>query len=312
MRLPTPATSTATANKPTNTDVPTESHDPLKKFVRGYPKLAGRMALVPETAMFRRFRALNFKNLLYLQNEIMTLEKKLQRWEKHDSRSPVGMRHWYARDNAFLCSSSVERDGGTEQRDMVLKIRELLKEYSPSLQASRSTNSLEDHALIQQHTILKMSPPDVLDLKDLQHYIACDQFGIQYLAGIEEEVWGSYDEPNKHSDELICLRPREHTDVFSKWLGSKSVAIVTKCFGKRPDSKLGVVRVRVRKIQDMTYGLTTGIASAIPIICIAVLNEVDSKGKRIAVIAAFNVLLALCLALLTEAKRYEVFAVTAS
>ena len=44
------------------------SHDPFHDLIPGYPKLAGRMGIMPEIGMFRRFGALNARSLLYYQN----------------------------------------------------------------------------------------------------------------------------------------------------------------------------------------------------------------------------------------------------
>ena len=66
------------------------SVDPLENLVAGYPKLAGKMELRPETSVFRRFGALNSRNLLYLQAEITALEKDLLDSEMRDSFEPNG------------------------------------------------------------------------------------------------------------------------------------------------------------------------------------------------------------------------------
>jgi len=51
--------------------------DPLAAKIKGYPKLAGQIELCPETAIFRRFGALNAENLLYFQAELVWLETEL-------------------------------------------------------------------------------------------------------------------------------------------------------------------------------------------------------------------------------------------
>lgn len=60
---------------------------PLDAFVPGYPKIAARMSLIPETAMFRRFGALNARNLLYLQGDLARIEEELVKLEWSDSQS---------------------------------------------------------------------------------------------------------------------------------------------------------------------------------------------------------------------------------
>src|SRR5690242_19088228 len=110
--------------------------DAFSHLVKGYPMMAGRMSVLPEIAMFRRFGALNARNLLYLQNELVCLEEQLIAWEKHDNMSAVGMKKDYA-VNAYWLNSSTRkkddsslRDGDTQQRDVFLRIRQTLNEYS--------------------------------------------------------------------------------------------------------------------------------------------------------------------------------------
>ena len=103
---------------------------PLKDLVTGYPKLAGQMELIPETAIFRRFGALNAQNLLYLQAELIYLEKQLRNCELVDNQSRHGSKSKYALDWFWLSQSAI--DGDEIQWNFVLKIREKLKEYSKS------------------------------------------------------------------------------------------------------------------------------------------------------------------------------------
>jgi hypothetical protein len=98
------------------------------RHVNGYPKLARHMGASPEMAIFRRFGALNAQNLLYLQAELVHLEKKLREFEKRDSQSSEGMKSQYARDWFWLSRS--ENDGNDDQWQTVLAIREKLVEYS--------------------------------------------------------------------------------------------------------------------------------------------------------------------------------------
>lgn len=58
--------------------------------------------------------------------------------------------------------------------------------------------------------------------------------------------------------------------------------------------------------------MTSILASVIPIASIAVLYYVQSMPARFAIIAAFNILVSVCLSGFTNAKRSEVFAVTAA
>ena len=94
------------------------------------------MGIVPETAMFRRFGALNARNLLYLQSELAHIEEKLLELEWEDNQSSVGKKYKYACDAYWLNTANTARDGDTKQRDLVLKMREVLAQYSMSIYLS--------------------------------------------------------------------------------------------------------------------------------------------------------------------------------
>lgn len=94
----------------------------------GYPRLAEKMSRIPEIAIFRRFGSLNAQNLLYLQAELVSMEKRLQKFQGQDSRSGIGNRKKYARNWYFLSQS--RKDGNEKQWKLVRQIRQVLKEYS--------------------------------------------------------------------------------------------------------------------------------------------------------------------------------------
>jgi len=96
----------------------------------GYTKLASLMGNHAEVAIFRRFNVLNALNLLYLQSEISELEESLHRACEADARSCDVNRKRYDRHWLSLSESSIKLNGNAEQWNLVLKIREKLKEYS--------------------------------------------------------------------------------------------------------------------------------------------------------------------------------------
>jgi len=108
----------------------TRKKGPLDELVTGYPKLAGHMEIEPEATIFRRFGGLNARNLLYMQSDLCSLEKKLIKREQEDNRSRDSKSKDYALDWYWLSQSRIEED--REQIDLVLEMRRLLKEFSES------------------------------------------------------------------------------------------------------------------------------------------------------------------------------------
>jgi hypothetical protein len=100
---------------------------PLQDLVPGYPKLSGEMGLLPEIAIFRRFGALNSQNLLYLQAELVFMERKLRKVEAENIKDYRKSR--YAVDWYWLNESQFE-DDDPEQIELVQEISKKLKHYS--------------------------------------------------------------------------------------------------------------------------------------------------------------------------------------
>lgn len=126
---------------------------PIPPLVPGYPRLAHEMSSIPETAVFRRFADLNHQSLLYYQAELTILERQLRQQELESSDphavrvnaapSLIGTtaeggeeatyieyatRLEYAKNWYWLGGD----DPGNKQWQTVLRVREVLREYSRS------------------------------------------------------------------------------------------------------------------------------------------------------------------------------------
>lgn len=87
------------------------------------------MAKLPEFAIYRRFGRLNSLNLLYLQSELHDLEETLYKISQPiaystDKRIKMADLGWRALSNTDKAGPH------NEQYKLVLRIREVLKEYS--------------------------------------------------------------------------------------------------------------------------------------------------------------------------------------
>jgi hypothetical protein len=104
------------------------------ELIPGYPRLAHEMGSMPEIALFRRFSDLNCQSLLYYQAELIMLEGQLREMEKQTSEAsksavtgaPKTIQESYATD--WYCLG--EDDPDNPQWKLVLRLRQVLKEYS--------------------------------------------------------------------------------------------------------------------------------------------------------------------------------------
>lgn len=177
------------------------------------------------------------------------------------------------------------------------------------------TDSSEDEAFIQQATILSYEEPSKWDLHHLQDYLATTSMGPFALSGDDSQIWGSKKDRGSHKPDLVALKPRAKKDAFSVWAAENTIFNLFRCGCARfmrPSKVHGSVGYEDGTIYRITYWFTSILASLIPIASIAVLYRVQSMSARLGIIAAFNVVLSVCLMGLANAKRAEVFAITAA
>lgn len=144
--------------------------------------------------------------------------------------------------------------------------------------------------------------------------------GLWPMTGRDSNVWGSVIDPHDTSPDLIGIQTRYKEDSFSTWVADHAI-ILFKCGLarlKKPNKHSGVVGYYESSVLKATFVLTSIIASLLPIASIIVLMVLSPRPMDTAVraqigtIAAFNVLISMCLTILTDAKRTDVFAVTAA
>ena len=99
---------------------------PSKAVSEGYEKLARLMSLSPETAIFRRFQALNTTNLLRLQAELQDMEHELAEIRIDVSHSGDPVRSGYVRD--FRTMRDSKDTGDSLQYDLLIAIANKLQE----------------------------------------------------------------------------------------------------------------------------------------------------------------------------------------
>ena len=137
----------------------------------------------------------------------------------------------------------------------------------------------------------------------------------QALIGDDKDCWGSVKDPEKHTKDLIVLRPRQNLDPFSEWFTGSFIRSFHKRIGHRwmtADSIYGIQGYRDSGLLRVTRLLTTVVASVLPVVAIVVLYNVTSMAARLAIVAAFTITLSICLFGFTGARGGDIFAATAA
>src|SRR5271155_4425397 len=110
-------------------------------YVKGHPSLAAFIASDPDhsTAIYRRFDRLSARNLLYLQSELVALEKQQDELDKQDLISDKLDGKAKARNWDLLVEKAESGDDGEARKRVTVAkaIREKIKEYSQSVEVRR-------------------------------------------------------------------------------------------------------------------------------------------------------------------------------
>ncbi|MCJ1369387.1 hypothetical protein MMC20_000598 [Loxospora ochrophaea] len=279
----------------------------------GYPRLARLIGQKPEVAIFRRFGTLNAENLLFLQAELLTLERELRDIVTDDLTSDDEQRKSYSSSWWALKESSESKTADQAQWQKRKEMREKLKEYNS--------------ALLQATRLHALSPPSKGDLSLLRTWMMHPKGGANFLDGDEDGIW---DEANQ--DDLVCLATsRGEQDPFTRWvtgpflnfvhnhllyryprLTRESFAGKTTSRWRLWDAGTGITDYQDETLLVSADNISTLVASLLPVLSTIVLYFIPSTPVRLGAIVAFIALFAVVLIVFTKAKRIEVFSVTAA
>jgi len=144
----------------------------------------------------------------------------------------------------------------------------------------------------------------------MQHFLGNVKMGNGLnLIGPDAHIWGSLLRKDSHSRELIVLKSREAEDWFTRKMCEWTIEVLS--LFARVNPRLGVVCVEDYHVWLGTLWFTSLVAAVVPVGAAAVMMKVEGVGARLGVVAGFNVLVVVCLLVLTEARRIEVFLVVA-
>lgn len=176
----------------------------------GYGRVAELMSNHEEFAILRRFKHLNMKNLLYLQAEIAHLEEEIDELANRDSLNPDLQFHgrdWWSLANG-------EDDSSQEQWNKVLQLREKLEIYND--------------AVLKQARLARLDGPSRYELHFLRRWLKRPRMGNFPLLGLDRKTWDEH-----HEHDLLALRARSRSDLFSSWVAETLVPIFHRFIGER-------------------------------------------------------------------------------
>ncbi|KAL4932080.1 uncharacterized protein BDV17DRAFT_288166 [Aspergillus undulatus] len=288
--MPSPSSSPTCASS--------SSSSTLTPAREGYDKLANLMTSDKGLSIFRSFKRLNAKNLLYYQAEIEIKEKELNDIIQADRDSQDFMRE--------KLTSSVRLLQGigepSEQWVKWLEIRALLEKYN--------------EAFAQHAQLLRYKPPHKRDLKVFKQWL---QHNSPCMMPAECNQW--FGPGDENAADLITLCGRyENVDSVTRWVFRVGIPFWhkhvswywNKLFRPRKarvqDIETGTMYYDDEKIVRTTRVVSTITSSAIPASSMLALYLIDNMITRLIIIIVYNIGFSIIIGLLAKARRVEVFA----
>ncbi|KAK4188183.1 hypothetical protein QBC35DRAFT_550175 [Podospora australis] len=255
---------------------------------KGIPKRTGLLALAHTLAVlpdhegfiFRRFDRLSARNLLHLEGKLAYLEWKLeqadqQALESHDNEALRSLRAWEAFEENARDTSRPEH----LSMKIANEIQQTLKEYQD--------------ALSRQHQISSLGQPEERVLEVLRDHRSL-------LAGLANRRLDD-------SNDLVAVRPPADKDLLSRFLQNHWMFKTTKV---DPDTD----HIKESHVTWAAGIISTVVAAFLLVGAIVMLRLLASENHdlQLGLIAMFVALFAASVAILTNAKRAEIFASSAA
>ncbi|KAI1143084.1 hypothetical protein F5Y05DRAFT_142310 [Hypoxylon sp. FL0543] len=263
--------------------------------MEGYAKVAQLMGKYEEFAILRRFKRLNYQNLLYLQAQITHLEDSLGTLVARDSIH--SKRKEYAEDWWKLAHGKGR--AGKAQWRKVRRIRKKLNEYNETL--------------LQQVYISRLDGPNSNDLEFLRSWFERPSMGYFPIRGLDYKAW-----EHRLENDLVAIKPRVSPDPLSNWITNTIFPLYHRVFGVKfhqaDASELGdgLYTYEESLLASVVNTIATVVAALMPLLSIVILYFVNSDATKLGIIVVFSACFALVLAVMTNARKIEVFAATAA
>ncbi|KAI1611100.1 hypothetical protein EDD36DRAFT_467097 [Exophiala viscosa] len=271
--------------------------------MEGYDSLSALMGKYPELAIFRKYSTLNCRNLLLMQAELAEKQGRLLSIIAADRESKVKARASIPHNFTAMMENTTE--GGSKQREMMMDIRQLLKEYG------------KYEGLLRYRQIEGLPSVHKSNLKHLREVLRHMDFQVRR----EWAVWGE----EEHEYDMTSLIDAEgERDTLSQWLawcvshpyhrliGGKIHPRLDVDEAWRPALPLKLTYYSNEHIAKVVTILTTILAPVLPTSGAIVLYFIDNQLIRLGVIVILGFFFSAALTLLGTPRRIDSFAATAT
>ncbi|KAF1949990.1 hypothetical protein CC80DRAFT_497020 [Byssothecium circinans] len=263
-------------------------------FIKGYPSLAEFIASDYDhsTFVFKRFGRLSARNLLYLQSELAELEALQDEYDREDSKASLDEKS-SRRDGKMFQARARDVNFPRDQKrmELVKDIRAKIKEY--------------EEAILLNSAFLSMRRPSRQVHEAFYNYFwnkSDTKPDFPSLLGNSSTVY------NDRDDLVALVRPAEE-DRLSAFLRKHcSILFLTN----RKSQKGRIAYISAHRITVVVGTFNIILAAVFLFGAIMNLYYVVNEKKRLGLIAGYTVAFALCVGLLTNARRSEIFGASAA
>lgn len=261
----------------------------------GYRAVAAWIARDPdnETFIYRRFDQLSARNLLYLQSELLALERRLEQLDAETAKSADMELKDSARRWEIFSKNAENRVEERDRMNLVFEIRAKIKEYHK--------------ALVLQSQVAKLDRPSSRVIETFRIWF---DGGKQKNGGPKPDpvLGGQAKHFLDDEQDLAALKTPADDDFLSRFL-QDHWPVTSRHPGDHRD-RTG--HYQERHVVWTVAIISTIIAAVLLVGAIAGLYVEQRPKARLGMIAAFTAAFALSVILLTNARRAEVFAGTAA
>ncbi|GFF55802.1 monocarboxylate permease [Aspergillus lentulus] len=238
-----------------------------------------------EVFIYRKFSELAARNLLYLQCELLDLEKHFNELDSNDA----GSDDMDIKDAARTWETLTQQcESGNKEaqirKQVIVRLRAKLKEYH--------------EALILQEGIMRLKQPNKRVLDAYRNW-----FMKPYPA-----LGGQAKKALEISDDLVNLSTLPEADILSSTL--RRYWPVNEEFSRDGLHRIG--RFSEKSISNIVAIISTLLAAILLIGSITSLYFATTDAVKLGLVAVFTLVFALSVGLMTNARRAEIFAATAA
>ncbi|KAK5046660.1 hypothetical protein LTR84_007421 [Exophiala bonariae] len=232
-----------------------------------------------------------------MQAELMELEARFREQAAKDSQSEDETIKLFSRD-WYTLSSPAGAQQLSEQWTLALEIRDKLEKYETTLLRHRQLSNI-------------FQKPQKRDLDIIVGNLDNPQLP-DYLLGLDSNVW----KDENFRGDLISVNGVHDFDTASKWLIRLFLEPYHRFFGHRRkeanNADAELYHYDNAHLEIPANIISIVLSSVLPVLSIVVLYIVRNMPTRLGLVALFTAAFSLSVAVLTKARRVDVFTATAA